>query len=466
MSNLTAAIKKLRGGRDNLGVDGKPVSDDEKRLRHGQARLNKKVIDRLERVHPQGVSTYKVPLMVDEELHTFTVCYTPAKDFVLPTGGVDDQVITDPVGFDGHFPCSANRNSEDAQNLVVVEVFDEKGTPIRREVRVGTLVPYLEENDHKRWEITKKRCTQAMTMVAAANHKDLPGFQEVLSMKGRQRQETPVDLPVTYICYLSPDQGRRTGIHENEHKMVVKSKEMLDEISGNPVTLTFGKDRGGRNVDFKVKAKMFVFPVNMLAFNEKLAFCAQTLRLADERNDEAMASLIGSKNDETGCPGGEVGEFLASAAGESLSNDDKEELIARCDELRVIITERLYHHAGGRPFHPAEQVEDICLRIKQGILNGCKSAKDRTNNADKSHIVDCGTAHVRRKKADKGSTWQRLGLGKDVVSPEMALNQTSAHMTCGALRQQRANCGKSGYKVDDTARGQVDKTVYRQLKAK
>ncbi len=432
-----------------------------KNFKGGNKQLSENVIDRLENKAPQGVSHYSVPLMVDGQLHSFQVTFTPAKDFVLPLGA-DDQKISDLIGFQGRFPCSANRNSEDAQNLTVVEVHDEQGVLVRREVRVGTLVPYLIEDDIERYRITEKRCTQALTMLAAANRDVLGGLNS--KVQNEAGQVEPVDLPFSYVCYLSPDKARdKTGLHEDEYQMVNESRAMLKTMSENPRKLTFGIGEEACSETYNVKPKMFVFPVNMLGFNEFLATAARTFTLADEVNDESMKTLIGKGNNESGEPAGEVGEFLASAAGRSLSSLEREELIELCDEFRNVITNRLYHHAGTRPFYPSWLVEQISLRTKQGLLNGCKSAKDRTNNANKSHIVDSCTAHVRKQLSCEGTAWQRLALGKDLSSPEMSQNQTVSHVTCGGLKQQWANCGKAGYKVDGTARGTVDLAVYKVL---
>ncbi|CAM3504415.1 inositol phosphate phosphatase SopB [Parendozoicomonas haliclonae] len=426
----------------------------------GKKRLGETVVARLESQSELAHCSYKVPVRVDGKLHTYTVTYTPAKDFDMTTS--EGVVINDPLNLDGRFPCSANRMSKDGQTLVVVEVFDSKEQLVRREVREGTMVPYQEKDEKVRHAMTDKRLLQGVSLVAAANLERYPELDEALS---NSEEQEPVDMKMNYVCYLSPDQLRKQGVHENEYMMVQETQEAMDRMSAAPQTLTFGSGTNARSAKVNLQPKMFVFPVNMLGFNGALSTAFRTFELADQINDQAMAKLIGKSREDNGLPGGEVGEYLASEAGQKLAPEARDELIALCRELRSHISYRQYHHAGDRPFYGPWLVDEIVNRIGQGLIDGCKSAKDRTNNANKAIIADACAAHARRKQSPEAPVWSNLTLGKDITSPEMMDNHTNSHIACGALKQQMVSCGLTGYKVDDTAIGMVHPTMYNTLKA-
>ncbi len=271
-------------------------------------------------------------------------------------------------------------------------------------------------------------------------------------------------LKATYVCYLSPDQLRKSGIHENEFRMANESKKMLDKLGAEPQTLTFGEGSNARSAKVKLEAKMFVFPINMLGFFPSVAKTIKTFELADQLNLQALHALLGETDQADGLPGGEVGEWLRSPVAQSLPIQQRNELIVLCKELRTLIENKLYHEGGERPFYGPWLVDQITNRLGQGLINGCKSAKDRTNNANKAINADSCVAHVRSQQHPEGSIWHNLRLGKETTSSDMVEHHSTFHLLGGGFRQQKDSCGLSGYKVDPSARGMVDPELYNRTR--
>ncbi|MCL6269046.1 hypothetical protein M3P05_03705 [Sansalvadorimonas sp. 2012CJ34-2] len=440
--------------------------------------LESQIVDMMENQSPPKKSVHELPLIIEGKLYKYTVEYTPMREMLLRAEGPAPQGDCNPLALTGFTP-SQNRDSEHAQNLTCVVVKDPDGEVIRRELRVGSLVP-IPKRIKKRKDrdaIAEKRMNEALVGLVTNNQANIPGLAEAL----QGRQEDPIELPFTYLCFLSPDKLRhKTGFHEDEYLMAKEASEMLEKLEGKEKELEFLDSRGvSHKVRFKFKPRMYIFPVNQLAFS-KLRHLARPFELTDRLNKKAMEGLIGATEDKQGMPGGDAGEFIHSAHWELLSGLEKENFLALCKEHRRSIESKSYHHGGTRAFYDIWLVDQICQIMHAPLMGGCKSAKDRTNNVYKSNVVDCCEADVRMKTAreveearkssheqdddtssKKTSPTDRLTLMPHMTTEERIQNQTVAHVVYGGLQQQNNNCGKYGYKVEDTTLAEVDPYTYQ-----
>ena len=437
--------------------------------------INKKNFDPLRfqvltQQQPQ-VRTKELYYLFEGLYHMVKVSHTPP---ACLTFGKDVEGDKDPLTLNGRFIPSCQRDADRAVNMSVTHVTME-GKDIMKEVRVGVPFAFAVPGKTAQRETTLQRFRDILTVCGMTFFEEqmLSCFHTV----GTQ-PKPPMKLSVINVNLLSPDNLRPAfssipGI-DNERLWCHKLEKRIGELNGRPLVLPVRRKDGLEGtVTVLPEILMVVCPCNQLAYASSMQF-TNTWENADKYNQKTFMRLFGTLNPDEPMPDESyVQTFLREHT--DLDPLIRKELLELCHLILYIFSNKIHHKLGDQPFIFTTCISELGRVMNMAIVSGCKSAKDRTGNYERSNIETALRLHLVRKgmaariqkrygekygEAVSGSTEQILPPIDRRMTTEDFYNNVMTLLCTGQVEVTMECLGKPGFKIPDYMLGNFIKEVY------
>ena len=398
--------------------------------------------------------------LFDGQFYPITVSHKPMALVMFGEGVTGDRSA---LAIDGTFYPSCMRDAGRAVNMNVTQVTlgDED---VMKEIRTGVPFAHSISNKELQKAVTRQRFIDILTVAG------LTFCPELMKAGFRPKAMLEADvfkLGMFYICLLSPDNLRPTfssipGV-DNERRWCHKLDKRIAELNVEQVELPVCRVDGCKgSVRVQPEIFMFVCPCNQLAYASSLQF-TQTWENADVYNRETFLRLFGTtdyKHPMTeDC-------YVQTFLDEHLDLDPvvKKELLELCYLLRYMFSNKLHRVLSDLPFTFATCISELGRAMKVAIVSGCKSAKDRTGNYERSNIEMALRFHLTRKAlasrlfnefkdeyfaAVEYSVEQLLPPIDRTMSAEDFYNHAMLLLCSDQIEITLDNLGKPGFKIPD-----------------
>ena len=437
--------------------------------------ISKKIFDQvrfsvLAQQNPQ-IRNKELYYLFEGQYHKVKVSHTPPACLTFGKGIEGNK---DPLKLDGRFIPSCQRDADRAVNMSVTHVTME-GEDIMKEVRVGIPFAFAVSGGAARKATTLRRFQDILTVCGMTFFED-----QMLSCfhATGTPSKSPMRLSVLNINLLSPDNLRPAfssipGI-DNERLWCYKMEKRIGELNGKPLVLPVRRKDGMEgSVTVLPEIFMVVCPCNQLAYASSMQF-TKTWENADKYNQKTFTHLFGELDPDKPISGDSyVQRFLNENP--DLDPILKKELLELCDLIRYIFANKIHHQLGDQPFIFTTCLSELGRVMNMAIVSGCKSAKDRTGNYERSNIEMALRLHlVRKEMANRireryGDDYD-AGVSRSVeqilppidrrMTTEDFYNHTMALLCTGQVEVTMECLGKPGFKIPDYMLGNFIKEVY------
>ncbi|CAM3781004.1 inositol phosphate phosphatase SopB [Parendozoicomonas haliclonae] len=436
-------------------------------------KIEKKVFEqyREERLktQPATLRSKILPFHFNDSFHQITIEQRPATFIYL--GEARDGREYDLLSFDGHTYPSCQRDAPRAVNLMVtrVKLGDDV---ILKEVRTAVPYAYAVSKKAERNQITDQRWRDILTLCSVSYfpRRVLNNF-----CPEGELSKPAFAVPGFYMCLLSPDNLRPPfstfeGV-DNERNWCYEIDKKMEDLSSKPLQLNIRK-RDGQKGHITIRPNLFLFvcPCNQLGYSSSLDF-AKAWENADVYNHKAFLKLFGTTSpDEPIKPDSFVGTFLTEH--QTLDPIVLKEIEEIAYLLRSMFTRRLHHTLGQEPFLFHNYLSELGRLLGVANISGCKSAKDRTGNYERSNIEMALRLSLSRRKLKEslgtmepgeGAATEESSLQSMQVLPPIDRHLTdtdffnnSLLLLCSNQLENTMDCtGKPGVKIPRYMLGQV-----------
>ena len=390
--------------------------------------------------------------------------------FGLDEMGVEDVVVDthkesekqDALGLNGKLFPSCVRNAGRAVNLAVTKV--SMGEEIvMQEIRVAVPFAYAVAGKREQKSVTRQWFKDILSACGLTFFREsmLKNFRP----EGLSAGET-VPMPVFYNCLLSPDnlrpKFRQIPAVDDEKRWCHKMDKCIDELNTEDLALTlFRKDGDEGTVRVRPDIFMFVCPCNQLAYSGALQF-AKAWENADQYNEKCFLRLFGTLDpSEMIAENSYVQKFLDRNP--DLDLVVEKELHELCSLLRCMFHHKLHRELGDLPFNFPVCISELGRILGMANVSGCKSAKDRTGNFERSNIEMALRLNLTRKALNSrlagegGQHPAAIRFSSETVVPVVDRRMTSEDfynhamlLLCSdQLEVTMDNLGKPGFKIPD-----------------
>ncbi|WP_281647707.1 inositol phosphate phosphatase SopB [Parendozoicomonas sp. Alg238-R29] len=360
--------------------------------------ISKKVFDSLRfqalADQPPQVRTKELHYLFEGQYHMVKVSHTPP---ACLTFGKDVEGNKDPLELNGRFIPSCQRDASRAVNMSVTRVSME-GEDIMKEVRVGVPFAFAVSDNDLQKDITLKRFKDILTVCGMTFFEEQ--MLQCFHVTGTQPRRS-MRLPVLNVNLLSPDNLRPafssiSGV-DNEKLWCHKIEKRIDELNDKPFVLSVRrKDGMTGSVTVFPDIVLVVCPCNQLAYASSMQF-TKTWENADKYNQKAFMHLFGTVDpDAPMTDESYVQTFLREHP--DLDPLIRKELQELCHLILYIFSNKIHHKLGDQPFIFTTCISELGRAMNMAIVSGCKSAKDRTGNYERSNIETALRLHFIRKE--------------------------------------------------------------------
>ncbi|MTI13524.1 inositol phosphate phosphatase SopB [Sansalvadorimonas verongulae] len=413
--------------------------------------------------------------LFDGQFYPITVSHKPMALVMFDVGLEGSQSA---LGVDGTLFPSCKRDADRAVNLTVTRV-TLGNTDIMKEVRTGVPFAYTVTNKSLQKKITRQRFKDILTVCGLTFYPD--------QMKAGFRPEGQLSLhtfklSMFYISLLSPDNLRPTfssipGV-DNERLWCHKLDKRIEELNSEEIELPLHSQDGSKgSVRVQPEIFMFVCPCNQLAYASSLQL-AHTWENADNYNRRSFLHLFGTLD-----PASPLSDdcYVQNFLDENPDLDPilKKELMELCYLIRYVFANKLHQVMGDTPFTFTTCISELGRVMRLAIASGCKSAKDRTGNYERSNIEMALHLYLVRKgletrlKKEFESEYETaVGCSVEQVLPpidrrmgtEDFYNNAMLLLCSDQIEITLDNIGKPGFKTPDYMLGFI-KSLYPSIDA-
>ena len=297
---------------------------------------------------------------------------------------------------------NASHTINGAVDKLEVKVDGGKTKQILQFVRSGVLTSAKIKDEGERTFAANNRFDENLLMAL-----DAKGLLPESGEAAKVTRENPVELSIADIGLLSKNviKGKEENMQDDQFKFLEGANNQPREISYT--------DEAGQKKTIWVRPKILAFNFGVQVSDR----IQGQSKLTKQNNEASLDTLLGTAGDKDA--GGMVKDFLESAEGGKLSDNDKKaitELAQQCREMRA--NGEMYSYNDGDIYAFPTRLTVLCDKIGIMPMIHCKSGKDRTSRLAEEAKFLAAEIHENTLGDDEGN--QRLSERATIafVSPK------------------------------------------------